>query len=138
MKRLPLRLAELLAGGVFVYAGALKALDPAQFAQDIALYQLVPAALIAPLALYLPWLELLAGVMLVLGPWRRGAVLILLPLALAFLAFVGIAWARGLDISCGCFGTGSSTLAPAFFRILALGALLVWIAWRRLSHPARG
>lgn len=135
MKPLAVRLAETAAGGVFIYAGLLKALDPAQFAQDIALYRMVPAALVAPLALYLPSLEILAGGALALGRWRQGALLVLLTLSLAFLAAVGIAWARGLDISCGCFGGGGSSLALAFSRDLGLVALLAWLAWPR--HAAR-
>lgn len=138
MKPLAMRIAEIAAGGVFIYAGLLKALDPAQFAQDIALYRMTPAVLVAPLALYLPWLELLGGGALALGAWRRGAILVLLALSLVFLAAVGIAWARGLDISCGCFGGGRSSLALAFLRDLGLVALLVWIAWQRLARPALG
>ena len=136
MKRLARRPPETAARGVFLYAGALKALDPAQFAHDIALYRLVPPALVAPLALTLPCLEILAGGALALGLWRRGALLLLLPLSLAFLAIVGITWARGLDIACGCFGTGGSSLAVTFLRDLGLVVLLGWIAWRRLRHPS--
>ena len=54
-----------LAGGVFVYAGGLKLLDPPRFASDIGNYQILPWPVAVRLAFYLPWLEVLCGLALI-------------------------------------------------------------------------
>ena len=95
-------------GGVFIYAGALKAIDPAQFARDVDNFRLLPYAASCAVALYLPWLEILAGSALALGVMRRGAVLILGAMLSVFVVALSSAWARGLDITCGCFGQGQN------------------------------
>src|SRR5436189_5359587 len=55
------RIIGLIVTGIFLYAGALKALDPAQFASDIATYKILPWPTRAPLTFYLPWLEIRCG-----------------------------------------------------------------------------
>jgi putative oxidoreductase len=90
-------------GVLFIYAGSTKVMDPWSFSEAIANYRLLPDALIGPMALWLPWLEVLAGLTMVAGRWVKGGALILSVLALVFTAAVGSALYRGLDISCGCF-----------------------------------
>lgn len=94
---------------VFLGAGISKALDPASFALAIERYRLLPWPLCATLALYLPWLEILAA----LGLWRRstqaGAYLLLAGLSALFFGALASALMRGLDISCGCFGENHET-----------------------------
>ena len=99
-------LLRLIVGGVFICAGVLKAVDPAQFAKDVDNYRLLPSAAAAAVALYLPWLEILAGIALATGVWHRGASLLIGGMLVAFLIALSSAWARGLDIHCGCFGHG--------------------------------
>src|SRR5437773_12042740 len=53
-----LRIVDLIVAGVFIYAGALKALDPGLFASDIVNYKLPPWPISVALAFYLPWLEI--------------------------------------------------------------------------------
>lgn len=98
------RLLGVVVGALFIYAGILKALDPAQFAGDIDNFRLLPHPAGVLLALYLPWLEIVCGAALVFTKACRGALLILAALCLAFLVVLASAKARGLDISCGCFG----------------------------------
>ena len=98
------RLLAIAVGALFIYAGILKALDPAQFAGDIANFRLLPQLAGAVLAVYLPWLEIVCGMALVFKKTYRGALLILTALCLIFLAALASTMARGLDISCGCFG----------------------------------
>lgn len=90
------------------YAGVVKALDPGQFALDLGGYRLIPAGGTRLLALYLPWVEILCAASLLLRPLRAGAWLIAIALSLGFVVFLGSAWARGLDVSCGCFGSGAA------------------------------
>jgi uncharacterized membrane protein YphA (DoxX/SURF4 family) len=91
-------------GLLFMYAGAMKALDPGQFAGDIENFRLVPHHAAVLLAIYLPWLEVICGFALLINRLRAGALCIFTTLCLVFLAALVSAKMRGLDISCGCFG----------------------------------
>ena len=121
-----LRILALLAGAIFVYAGALKALDPARFADDIANFKLLPWHATVLLALYLPWLEIICGVALIFKQCYSGALVILGLLCIVFLGALASAKARGLDISCGCFGR-ALTHSVMVSTIIDIGILLVLI-----------
>src|SRR5205814_1952367 len=104
MTRVVLRLLDMTIGGVFIYAGVAKAFDPARFAADIDNYRLLPWHAVVAASLYLPWVEIASGVALIVRCWYCGGLAILTALASVFLAALVSAQARGLDISCGCFG----------------------------------
>jgi len=127
-------------GAVFVYAGLLKVVDPGAFLQSILNYQLIDGDLAWGVALFLPWLEIAAGIALILPPMRRGALLVLLFMLLVFQGGLASAWARGLDIECGCFGETGTTATMAFFRNGFLLATIAFIAWTeapaKTSKPA--
>jgi uncharacterized membrane protein YphA (DoxX/SURF4 family) len=99
-----LLLFRVVLGGLFVYAGAVKVLDPLDFAQDIRNYRLVGQSLSFIAALVLPWLEILAGAFLVIGIWKRGAALVVSGLLVFFIVLTLVTMIRGLDVDCGCFG----------------------------------
>ena len=105
--KFPWRILDLIIGGVFIYAGAIKALDPVHFANDIDNYKILPWLIAAGLAFYLPWLEMLCGVALIFRFLYRGGLWILTALILIFIGATIAAKARGLDITCGCFGHAS-------------------------------
>lgn len=132
---------RIIVGGVFVYAGLAKAIDPARFALDVDNFRLTKWPLSCALALYLPWLEILAGSAWILGVLRAGASLLLGAMLLAFLAVLTSAWMRGLDISCGCFGQGGvASLRHSLALDLALVAALAFVILlerRRCSALAR-
>jgi putative oxidoreductase len=134
------RLLELLIALLFAYAGAAKVLDPATFARDVENYRLLPAIPSALVALYLPWLELLTALALGLNRLRAASLLLLLAMSAFFTAALATAWARGLDISCGCFGTQGGSVVPALIRAGVLLACLSWLLTRELRtdspHPA--
>ncbi len=96
---------RLVLGGLFIYAGAVKVLDPLDFAQDIRNYRLVGQSLSFIAAIVLPWLEILAGAFLIAGLWRRGAALVITGLLVFFIVLTAVTMARGLDVDCGCFGS---------------------------------
>lgn len=128
------RIAELLIGGVFIYAGAIKAMEPVRFANDIENYHIIPWAVGVRLAFYLPWLEILCGVALIARRLYSGAVSILLALILIFIAVSVIAKARGIDITCGCFGVAGKNLPFAWHLALDLvivAALITLARFRR-------
>jgi putative oxidoreductase len=135
MKRLLLLAARFLLGAVFLVAGALKLRDPTAFANDIANYQLAPA--LAPLlAAALPAVEVVVGLALLAlgGPWRRAAALCAGALMLVFTAAAGTALARGLDVTCGCFGSASGAVGWATIGrdlVLVAAAAVVVVLERR-------
>lgn len=122
---------HLLFGGVFVYAGALKAWDPAAFVMDVRSFELLRDPLAAWLAMGLPWLEIFAGLAVMTGLLRAGGLLILNVTLVGFLIAILSAWARGLDIQCGCFGSGAGTAdyVELLVRDVVLLALGFWLAF---------
>ena len=123
VKSFPWRIVALIIGGIFIYAGVIKAMDPVGFANDIDNYKILPWPLTVRLAFYLPWLEILCGLAMILGLLYRGGLLILTMLISIFIIASVIAKARGLDITCGCFGHASKYLS--FFGHLALDFVLL-------------
>jgi uncharacterized membrane protein YphA (DoxX/SURF4 family) len=113
-------------GALFVYAGVMKLGDPAAFAVDIRHYRILPHPGAVALALYLPWLEVVTGACMAAGKWSRGALIILGALMVLFTGALLSAWVRGLDISCGCFGTANATAGypiHLFRDVVILGAI---------------
>ena len=104
VKSFPWRIVALIIGGTFIYAGLIKAMDPVGFANDIDNYKILPWPLAVRLAFYLPWLEMLCGLALILRFFYRGGLFILTGLTFVFIAASVVAKVRGLDITCGCFG----------------------------------
>ena len=123
------RILDSIIAAIFIYAGVLKALDPVQLAHDIDHYKILPWAVGAGLAFYLPWLEIFSGLALVFRLFYRGALAILTALVVVFLVATIAAKVRGLDITCGCFGHASQNwsfpthLALDLAILVALAAL---------------
>jgi uncharacterized membrane protein YphA (DoxX/SURF4 family) len=105
--RVLFRILDFVLAGVFIYAGALKAIDPVQFASDIDNYKILPWPVSVALAFYLPWLEIFCALGLVLRFLYRGALSILSASIVVFTLATIAAKVRGLDITCGCFGHAS-------------------------------
>ena len=126
------RIAAVIVGGVFIYAGAIKALDPVRFASDIDNYKILPWVISVRLAFYLPWLEILCGFALILRRLYLGGLSILTALVAVFLVATIAAKARGLDITCGCFGhTSQHWSFPLHLAIdLAILAALLALYFR--------
>jgi putative oxidoreductase len=101
------RILDFALAGIFIYAGALKAFDPVQFASDIDNYKLLPWPVSVALAFYLPWLEIFCALGLVFRFFYRGALSILSASIAVFTLATIAAKARGVDITCGCFGHAS-------------------------------
>ena len=121
-------LLRLAVGGVFVYAGAMKILHPQLFAHEIDQYSLMPHTGINLLAITLPWVELVAGLALVLGVWVRAGALVVTGMSAVFLVAIISVLARGLKIKCGCFGTvGESFIGP--WNLVLDTALLLAAVW---------
>ena len=127
-----------LLGALFVYAGMTKTLDPARFFADIRNYDILPwPAVAVMLAFYLPWLEILCGVAVIIRPLRAGALLLLTTLLLAFTAALAQAWVRGLDISCGCFGKADDHPGGYLPWIGRDAGLLIVALWLTIAEARR-
>jgi len=98
----------MMVGFIFIYASIDKIAAPAYFAGMIQNYQLIPDLFINFAAIVLPWLELLCGMLLLIGIWHRSAALLITILMVVFIIAISSAIFRGLDIECGCFGAGTS------------------------------
>ncbi len=134
------RILDFVLAGIFIYAGALKAFDPVQFASDIDNYKILPWTVSVALAFYLPWLEIFCALALLFRFLYRGALSILTALVVVFTLATIAAKVRGLDITCGCFGHASqhwsfpSHLATNLAILAALVTLSFAFAGRRTVH----
>lgn len=146
---------RLIIGGVFIASAVAKignaqvshahgiqfshVPDVSQFAQDVANYHVPPRALNNLVAITLPWIELLAGGLLLIGIWKRASAVVITALMVVFLTAIGWALYHGYDIRCGCFGTvdarrvGVTALAEDF----ALLAIAAWLAWCQEDSTVR-
>jgi putative oxidoreductase len=104
-------LSRLFLGAIFVYAGLVKIADPLGFAHALYNYHILPAWMINPLAICLPWVEVIIGTALLAGIMIPGGALVVSGMLALFAVALGISLIRGLDIACGCFST-SATAAP--------------------------
>ncbi len=126
-------LVRVALGAVFVYAGAEKIIHPATFAGDVANYRLLPREAVNLVAITLPWIEVVAGLLLVAGAWVRPSALIVTVLMCVFLIAIGQAVARGLNINCGCFGSSAARKVGfvALGEDLLMFAAAAWLLFKR-------
>lgn len=101
-------LARLGLGGVLLYAGYLKAFTPDKSMMAVRAYEILPIWLANIVGIVLPWLEMGAGLLLILGIAVRYVSIFGSGLMIAFIIAIAQAWARGLSIDCGCFGDGGA------------------------------
>lgn len=140
-------LARLALAGVWLTAGWPKLIDSEGTVRSVRAFQLLPESLVRPFAYGLPMLELILGVLLLIGLGTRVAAVITAGLMVMFLFGIGAAWARGLSINCGCFGNTGTAVAdpvPGYIKdilrdlgFLALAAFITWRPLSRLSLDAR-
>jgi putative oxidoreductase len=120
---------RVIVGGLFIWAGAMKIADPLDFAQTINNYRAFPHLFIFPIAVVLPWIEVLSGAGLIAGILKRSSALITTLLLAGFIALVGSALVRGIDTACGCFGALSRKadlslmIMDAVFLLMAVAIL---------------
>jgi putative oxidoreductase len=99
---------RLFIGGIFIAACIFKIKDPEVFALSIATYDILPTSLVNLMAIILPWLELVVGVMIIIGYKTRPSALLIALMMLMFMTALAIALARGIDMSCGCFASAEA------------------------------
>ena len=88
---------------LLLLASGHKILHPYDFAESVANYRVLGPDPARWVAVWLPYLEALVGLLLLTGLWLDAAALLNALLMTAFLLLVTQAYARGLDIRCGCY-----------------------------------
>jgi hypothetical protein len=131
---------RFLLGAFFVYASLDKIWSPAAFAKIVYQWQVVGPVPSNLVAVTLPWVELLAGLLLIAGVWKRESALVIALLLVVFIAAAGSVMARGIDVeNCGCVSVAkveaASPWPPAWTKgvgwfllcrnLVLLGAALV-------------
>ncbi|GAA1514889.1 DoxX family membrane protein [Sphaerisporangium rubeum] len=135
--------ARLVVAGVLIVAGWLKIGTPALSVQAVKAYELLPEQVATAVGYGLPIVEIVVGVLLVIGLLTRAAGAVSALLMLAFVVGIASAWARGLRIDCGCFGGGGQLGAgqePGYLwellrdaGLFLLGGWVMWFGPGRLS-----
>jgi uncharacterized membrane protein YphA (DoxX/SURF4 family) len=109
---------RVVVGCIFVLAAVTKLTNPGSFAATLLAYSVLPVAAVRPLALTLPWVELLVGGYLLVGLFTRAAAWGAIALLVVFSAAIAQALARGLSLDhCGCFGDIAAAV-PALSLVL--------------------
>jgi len=133
-------LFRLAVGGIFLVSGLAKIADPVRFLLTLREFQLLPGVLESFLAVYLPWLEFLLGLCVVLGILHRTSALMIACLNGFFIVAIGSVMARGIVVDCGCFGLLADVLhlpdmadGKAIVRNLILMGICIYV-FRSEAH----
>jgi putative oxidoreductase len=109
---------RVILGAIFVYASLYKIAYVDQFAKAIYYYHFLPGWAINLLAVFMPWIELIAGICLIIGLMPRGAVALINVLLVMFFIALLSALVRGINIDCGCFSGSGHARSSAINVIL--------------------
>jgi uncharacterized membrane protein YphA (DoxX/SURF4 family) len=139
----PLLIARLIIGGLFVYMGLVKAADPVEFMKLIREYEMVPAGawwMMNVMAALLPWVEVACGVLMVAGVALRGTASVALAMLVVFTAAIaaraiGVYHAGGIafcdiQFDCGC-GAGVVYICTKLPENVALSLLAIVVLLSR-------
>jgi uncharacterized membrane protein YphA (DoxX/SURF4 family) len=124
-------LTRVALAGMFFVSGWNKITDLDGTVRSVRSYEILPESLVHPFAYGLPLLELAVAVILLLGIGTRIGALVTATLMVMFMIAVGSAWARGMDINCGCFGGAGGhdpDPVPGYISVLIRDALLLVVS----------
>jgi uncharacterized membrane protein YphA (DoxX/SURF4 family) len=122
---------RIALGAILVYSAWSKLKDSwALFAMAVDSYQVLPLWGVQLVARTLPWVELLIGVLLIVGRWMRVATVACSLLLLVFFGLMVRAHLKGMEINCGCFGPGEAISWRTLLRdgAMVAGSLLLTAA----------
>ena len=128
---------RLILGFLFLYASLDKIIYPSKFAEIIYNYRVLPVELVNICAILVPWIEVIIGVMLLIGIWVDASAFMLSSITFVFTFLIISAIFRGLNIECGCFSLDAEGSLVSWKRviedifILIGGLYLVWFNWKR-------
>jgi putative oxidoreductase len=118
-------LLRLILGGLLVVTGALKVGHAPELASAIAGFRLLPGGVVAPMALVLPFFELLIGFYLVAGLFTRAVAWISVVQFVLYAVAIASAVIRGIPANCGCFGPNDQATADWPHVAFDLGLALI-------------
>lgn len=130
-------ISRLVLGGLFIYSGVDKIIDPVAFAAVIHHYRLAPPNMINFAATVIPWIEFVAGLFLILGVRLRASALTINLMLVFFTVVLAITAFRGINVACGCFSTSTAVKSNLVIRIiedfgmLALGLHVMFFGNKR-------
>jgi len=126
-RRLVSTVARIFVAGVFLFSGFAKVVDIDGTIRQVRAYRLLPEAVVPTVGSGLPILEIALGVLLLAGLLTRFSAVMVTLVSAAFFIGISQAWARGLQINCGCFGNDGLNPhpVPGYIRELVLNALLI-------------
>jgi uncharacterized membrane protein YphA (DoxX/SURF4 family) len=130
-------MARWLVGGMFIYMGLSKALDPVDFLKLVRQYEIVENPfLLNSIAVLLPWFEVFCGLLLLVGVAVRGTALVVVMMLVPFTFIVldrALAIHAAQDIpfcavkfDCGC-GAGEVFICRKLTENIALLTLSIWL-----------
>jgi hypothetical protein len=131
-------LARLILGGVLFAAGYLKIGTPDKSQMAVRAYEMLPISIANLLGLVLPFVEVVIGALLILGSLTRFMAVLGGFTMIVFIIAIAQAWARGLNIDCGCFGGGGS-VAPGetkYLQEILRDVGLVFLAAYLIRYPS--
>ncbi len=118
-------IARLTLTGVFVLAALPKIKDPIAFSASVNAFRVVGPELSNWIALILPWLELIIGIGILFPQTKSSSGILIAMLLITFIGLHISAWARGLEIDCGCFGVEHSEKSTNYLWLVTRNALLL-------------
>jgi uncharacterized membrane protein YphA (DoxX/SURF4 family) len=155
-RRLVIWIGRLVLGGIFVYAGYAKLVYPnhnlwpffllkfsistnlSTFAFQVESYNVLGAAGSSVVAHTLPFVEIVLGLLLLIGwKFRIWAAMVTAILA-AFLTLVTRAYLLHMEINCGCFGTPEPLTGMTVVRdstLVALAVIMTIFAFQEARSP---
>jgi len=137
-KELIFTLLRIIFGGIFIFASIDKILHPQAFAEVVFNYHLLPDVLINLVAISLPWIEAVAGLVVIIGRGVLGGLAVLNCLLVIFTASILLNIARGIDITCGCFSTEITTASKSVMWLeVARDVVLLGVGVMLLRHYIR-
>ena len=125
---------RIAVGALFVLASIDKLHHPEDFYEIIMGYRIVPWSIALIMAIWLPWLELCVGTILILGIWPRAAALLLAALTFMFIVAIVSALARGIDLTCGCFLVSPEAEIRTWTTLWQEGVFLLGCVWLWIGH----
>lgn len=129
---------RIVLAGVFLYAGVVKAGASEEFLVSILPFTFIPVSLLTPISVTLPWLEILAGVLILIPRASRLGSLLALALLIVFVVVLSWALSQGIVVACSCFRgdeqPSASNMISTIMRDVALMAVAVWLIVFKISH----
>jgi uncharacterized membrane protein YphA (DoxX/SURF4 family) len=129
--------ARLTLGGVLFAAGYLKVGKADESQMAVRAYEMLPIPVANLLGLFLPFVEVVIGALLILGALTRVMAALGGFTMFVFIIAIAQAWARGLNIDCGCFG-GGGAVAPGetkYLQEILRDIGLVFLAGYLIRYP---